>query len=304
MSVITPPDRHKQPILYPSPPRAGDALLRRQKNPLLTRGHLIWELNYVDVVGFELAQAPTHHDTGIAYSSSPTIASEQDVRTLLHRSRNIKYDIIALQETKGKTETIKKADHKEFLIIGVKLNRRNIGGVGFIVNSTVHHLADSYKIVGSQVAVLRLEVKDQAKISIINGYAPTSAAADEEKEEFYELLERTVNDEKSYYKVVDGDFNATVGINDCDEWRLGPHGSSSRNDNGMRLVEFLSACRLFHGNSMFEKPSHRRWTWESPNGEVRSEIEHVLLAGDGVCSTSPCFLRLTPLRITAFSVPS
>ncbi|VDL78507.1 unnamed protein product [Nippostrongylus brasiliensis] len=151
MSVITPPDRHKQPILYPSPPRAGGALLRRQKNPLLTRGHLIWELNYVDVVGFELAQAPTHHDTGIAYSSSPTIASEQDVRTLLHRSRNIKYDIIALQETKGKTETIKKADHKEFLIIGVKLNRRNIGGVGFIVNSTVHHLADSYKIIGSQL---------------------------------------------------------------------------------------------------------------------------------------------------------
>ncbi|WKX88632.1 hypothetical protein Q1695_008343 [Nippostrongylus brasiliensis] len=79
-------------------------------------------------------------------------------------------------------------------------------------------------------------------------------------------------------RVVVGDFNATVGTNDCDKWMLGPHGSSPRNDNGMRLIDFLSACRLFLGNSMFEKPSHRRWNWESPNEEVRSEIDHVLVS--------------------------
>ncbi|VDL74549.1 unnamed protein product [Nippostrongylus brasiliensis] len=221
--------RHKQPILCPSPPRAGDALLRRQKNPLPARGHLIAELNYLDVIGFGLPETPTHHDTEIAYSSAPTIVArsffEQDLRTLLHRSRNIKYDIIALQERKSKTETIEKTDHNELLVIGAKVDRRNIGGVEFLVNLTVHHRVDSYKVISARIAVLRLEAKDQGNISIINGYAPTSAATDEEKEEFYELLERTVNDEKSYYKVVVGDFNATVGTNDCDEWRLGLHGS-------------------------------------------------------------------------------
>uniref|UniRef100_A0A183G5P4 Endo/exonuclease/phosphatase domain-containing protein n=1 Tax=Heligmosomoides polygyrus TaxID=6339 RepID=A0A183G5P4_HELPZ len=115
-----------------------------------------------------------------------------------------------LQETKGRTETIRKTDHNELLTIGAKVDRKNIGGVGFLVNSTVHHLVDSYEIISPQVAVLRLETKNQGTISIINGYAPTSAATDEEKEEFYELLERTVNDEKSYYKVVVGDFNAVV----------------------------------------------------------------------------------------------
>ncbi|VDO21715.1 unnamed protein product [Heligmosomoides polygyrus] len=63
---------------------------------------------------------------------------------------------------------------------------------------------------------------------------------------------------------------------DHDEWRLGPHGTSSRNENGERLIDFLSACRLYHGNSMFRKPSNRRWTWEIPDGETRSEIDHVL----------------------------
>ncbi|VDO75264.1 unnamed protein product [Heligmosomoides polygyrus] len=80
-------------------------------------------------------------------------------------------------------------------------------------------------------------------ISIINGYAPTSAATDEEKEEFYKLFERTVNDEMSNYKVVVGDFNAIVGTNDHDEWRLGPHGTSSRNENEKeKLIDFLSGA--------------------------------------------------------------
>ncbi|VDP16203.1 unnamed protein product [Heligmosomoides polygyrus] len=112
-----------------------------------------------------------------------TIASEQDFRALLYRSRNIKYDVIALQETKARTETIRRTDHNELLIIGAKVDRKNIGGVGFLVNSTVHHLVDSYKIISPRVAVLLLETKDQGTISIINGYAPTSAATDEEKEE-------------------------------------------------------------------------------------------------------------------------
>ncbi|VDL83277.1 unnamed protein product [Nippostrongylus brasiliensis] len=49
---------------------------------------------------------------------------------------------------------------------------------------------------------LTVEVKDQGNISVINGYAPTSAATNEEKEEFYELLERTVNDERVTTKLV------------------------------------------------------------------------------------------------------
>ncbi|VDP42178.1 unnamed protein product [Heligmosomoides polygyrus] len=92
------------------------------------------------------------------------------------------------------------------------VDRKNIGGVGFLVNSTVHHLVDSYKIISPRVAILRMGTKDQGTISIINGYAPTSAATDEQKEEFYKLFERTVNVEKSYYKVVVGDFNATVVV--------------------------------------------------------------------------------------------
>ncbi|VDP38163.1 unnamed protein product [Heligmosomoides polygyrus] len=48
----------------------------------------------------------------------------------------------------------KRVDHNELLIIGAKVDRKNIGGAGFLVNSTVHHLVDSYKIISPPVAVV------------------------------------------------------------------------------------------------------------------------------------------------------
>ncbi|XGW09915.1 hypothetical protein V3C99_011857 [Haemonchus contortus] len=202
-----------------------------------------------------------------------TIASEASLWMLLRSSRLVKYDVIALQETKGRTETIRKTDHKELLIIGPKANG-NVGGVGFLINSTIAHLVDSHNIVSPRLAVLRLRTSDRVAISVINAYAPTSVAAQEEREEFYRLLEKTIQEEKSYYKYVVGDFNAVVGTNCSGDWRLGPCGSGDRTENGELLLNPLYACRLFHGNSMFEKPANRRWTWESPNGRTHTEIDH------------------------------
>ncbi|XGW29616.1 hypothetical protein V3C99_009009 [Haemonchus contortus] len=176
---------------------------------------------------------------------------------------------------KGRTETIRKTDHNELLIIGPKANG-NVGGVGFLINSTIAHLVDSHNIVSPRLAVLRLRTGDRVAISVINAYAPTSVAAQEEREEFYRLLEKTIQEEKSYYKYVVGDFNAVVGTNCSGDWRLGPYGSGDRTGNGELLLNLLYACRLFHGNSMFEKPANQRWTWESPNGRTHTEMDHIL----------------------------
>ncbi|VDP11033.1 unnamed protein product [Heligmosomoides polygyrus] len=164
--------------------------------------------------------------------------------------------------TKHRTETIRWTDHNEHLITGAKVNRKNIDGVGFLVNLTVHHLVDSYKITSPRVTVLRLQIKDQEAISIINGYAPTSAATDEEREEFYKLFERTVNDEKGCCKVVVGEFNATVDTNDHDEWRLGPHETSSRNENEA-FKPAMDMGRPKWRNTFGDRPCSYKQTLES-----------------------------------------
>ncbi|KAE9412721.1 hypothetical protein Angca_010143, partial [Angiostrongylus cantonensis] len=48
------------------------------------------------------------------------------------------------------------------------------------------------------------------------------------------------------------------------------------NENGNRFAGLLSAARLFHGNSFFQKKESRRWTWESSNGMTHAEIDHIL----------------------------
>ncbi|KAK6735493.1 hypothetical protein RB195_018608 [Necator americanus] len=107
-------------------------------------------------------------------------------------------------------------------------------------------------------------------------HSPTSAADESELDAFYGELEKVVLNEKSFYKFVVGDFNAKLGKATEEEYRIGRFGLGDRNENGNRLAGLLSAAHLFHGNSLFMKKDHRRWTWESPNGATRAEIDLIL----------------------------
>uniref|UniRef100_A0A0N4W3T1 Endo/exonuclease/phosphatase domain-containing protein n=1 Tax=Haemonchus placei TaxID=6290 RepID=A0A0N4W3T1_HAEPC len=226
-----------------------------------------------------------------------TIASGASLRMLLLSSRLVKYDVIALQETEGRTETIRKTDHNELLIIGPKANG-NVGGVGFLINSIIAHLVNSHIVVSPRLAVLRLRTDDRVAISVINAYAPTSAAPEEEREDFYRLLEKTIQEEKSYYKYVVGDLNAVVGTNCNGDWRLGSYGSGDRTENGELLLNLLYACRLFHGNFMFEKPSATMDLGESkwPNAYGNRSFSPI---DAGVYLVYTCCPLLTMARIIA-----
>lgn len=49
------------------------------------------------------------------------------------------------------------------------------------------------------------------RITIIKAYAPTSAAADEEIEEFYNTLDHIAEDNYSGFLIIIGGINAQVG---------------------------------------------------------------------------------------------
>ncbi|EYC22774.1 hypothetical protein Y032_0016g2938 [Ancylostoma ceylanicum] len=155
----------------------------------------------------------------------------------------------------------------EPVIMGQKIDGKNIGGVGFMIHPRIQPSIHSHEILSPRLAVLRLRTTKNATFTVVSCYAPNSVASKEDKDNFYTELEATVKKEKSYHKYICGDFNALVGNGSDGNWRLDRHGNEVRNDNGLRLLD-LSSCNLFHGNSIFEKPQHRRWTWESPNGQT------------------------------------
>ncbi|KAK6749393.1 hypothetical protein RB195_001790 [Necator americanus] len=202
-----------------------------------------------------------------------TVSTDADLHVLLRATERIKFHVIALQETKCRRSDVQQMSDGTLVIRGEKVTSRNVGGVGFVVHPSVVHLVDSSFFASALCA--------KKRISIINCYSQTSAADESELDAFYEELEEVICNEKSFYKFVVGDVNTKLGKTIEEEYRIPRFGLGDRNENGNRL-----AARLFHGNSLFMKKDHRRWTWESPNGATRAEIDHMLTNRGGFYLTS------------------
>ncbi|XP_063957603.1 craniofacial development protein 2-like [Lytechinus pictus] len=98
---------------------------------------------------------------------------------------------------------------------------------------------------------------------------------DEEVDMVYEEIAKLLDEDKANFTIVMGDFNAKVGkMEDNSEVMLGKFGT--RNDRGDRLLEFALSRGLEVMTSFFKKKEHRKWTWQSPNGTTRNEIDFIL----------------------------
>nr|CDJ93252.1 Endonuclease exonuclease phosphatase domain containing protein [Haemonchus contortus] len=157
---------------------------------------------------------------------------------------------------------------------GEELSSRNVGGVGFVVQPAVVHVVDSHEIFSPRFVILRPRRTHVKALFIVNCYSPHSAADEVELDAFYDQLEEIIHDEKSFYKLVVGDFNARLGEAQEEEFRIGKLGMRDRNENFNRLTGLLSAARPFHGNSFFQKKEHCRWTRQSPDGTTLAELDH------------------------------
>ena len=109
-------------------------------------------------------------------------------------------------------------------------------------------------------------------------YAPTTDYDDETIEKFYDDLEEAIDRKNNTHVIVMGDFNAKIGKKGKDEnnnW-IGNHGIGVRNERGERLLDFAAENRLFITNTLFEKHTSRYWTWESPGGIYKNQIDFIL----------------------------
>ena len=83
---------------------------------------------------------------------------------------------------------------------------------------------------------------------------PTSTHEDEEVEEFYEEVSKIMSENKSYYKIVKGDFNAKVGGHQQgDGAAVGQYGYGERNERGTTLVQFATSENLTISNTCLRK---------------------------------------------------
>ena len=112
-------------------------------------------------------------------------------------------------------------------------------------------------------------------IMVIQVYAPTSDAEEAEVEQFYEdrqdLLELTPK--KDIFFII-GDWNAKVGHQET-PGVTGKFGFGVQSVAGQRLIEFCQENALVIANTLFQQHKRRLYTWTSPDGQHRNQIDYI-----------------------------
>ncbi|KAH1021549.1 hypothetical protein HUJ04_011048 [Dendroctonus ponderosae] len=88
-----------------------------------------------------------------------------------------------------------------------------------------------------------------------------------------DVLEENTN----YHTQLISDYNTNLGRKKYDaETSLGIHGFDERNERGSRLLNILQEHGLYSMNYFFVKRLQRKWTWISPDGKPKNDMDYII----------------------------
>ena len=113
-------------------------------------------------------------------------------------------------------------------------------------------------------------------ITLIQVHAPTNNAERTEVEPLYKDLQGLTEliPPKDVLFIKD-EWNAKVGSQET-PGVMGKFGLGIRNEGGQRLIEFCQENALVIANTLFQQHKRRLYTWTSPDGQHRNQIDYIL----------------------------
>ena len=119
-------------------------------------------------------------------------------------------------------------------------------------------------------------------MTVVQPYAPTNDAMDEQKNESYNHLQDTISDcNRNDLIVVMGDLDAMVRNNNTNRKEvMRKFGIGIMNDSGERKCDFCSANGFIITGTSFPHKDIHKLTWGSPDGRTVNQIHHVLVNGN------------------------
>ncbi|XP_073957407.1 uncharacterized protein [Choristoneura fumiferana] len=168
-------------------------------------------------------------------------------------------------------------EHKNYILYhkGETAGQR---GVGFLIKKSLKENILELIGLSDRLAILNIKLSGYTKIwTIIQVYAPTESSGKKDIEEFYNNLSDTLRKYDNNNLIIMGDFNAQVGTREPgEELILGDYSYGDRSANGHRLTDFLVQNNLTLLNSIFKKNPKSKWTWVSPDGKNKNEIDFII----------------------------
>ena len=114
-------------------------------------------------------------------------------------------------------------------------------------------------------------------ITVIQVYAPTSNAEEAEVEQFYEdlqhLLELTNTQKRCPFHYRGLEYKSRKLRN---TWSNRQIWLGVQNGAGQRLIEFCQENALVIAKTLSQQHKRRLYTWTSPDGQYRNQIDYIL----------------------------
>ena len=234
----------------------------------------------------EIQQEARPLTTPIFNTKANTRVGTWNVRTLfqcgcmeqvLKTMKDYRLDILGVSEMRWTGQGRLMIDGATVLYSGKQDHHTH--GVGIILSSSAAQALVGWKPVSDRIITARLYTR-HAKVTIVQVYAPTEVASEEDKDALYSQLQTVLKEIPSYdIKMLIGDFNEKLdsdrrGLNTT----VGPHRSaSSTNDNRERLLMLTSTNGLSIGNTFFKHKQIHKKTWVSPGGETQNELDYICI---------------------------
>lgn len=138
-----------------------------------------------------------------------------------------------------------------------------------------------WNTVNERIITARFNSK-YVKATIIQIYSPTNEADDEEKDAFYDQLQKEIESTlKHDMLMIIEDAKAKVGCDNKNHERvLGREGLGVMNENGEKLVELCEEYNLVIGGTLFKHKNIHKYTWTSPNSRDMNQIGHFIINKD------------------------
>lgn len=208
-----------------------------------------------------------------------TMKDDGALEIVINQLEHYKWEIVGLCET-HRTEKGEFYHGSYRILTSGREDGIHREGVALILTKKASSALLSFEPISPRMLKARFRTRFGA-MTIIQVYAPTAAAKEEDIDKFYTDLQRTVdNTARQDVMIVMGDLNAKVGT-DASAWNgvIGQHGIGEENERGERLLNFCSCNNLVVTNTLFKQTKlQRKWTWTSPDGHTKNLIDFIMIS--------------------------
>lgn len=211
----------------------------------------------------------------IATYNTLSLRTDESLSELLLALETVNWTILGMSEVRRLGEGIE--DHGQFILYYIGETPGQYG-VGFLVKKELKEAIIEFIGISERIAILNLKLPSSREPwSIVQVYSPTEQYSVEEIDRFYSVLSETIKEYTYKNCIIMGDFNAKIGNRiDGEEIFVGPFCSGKRSRNGEKLIQLACENNLKIMNSFYKNRKSNRWTWHSPDGRIKNEIDYIL----------------------------